>query len=134
LENADDDLTDYKIWCFDGKVYAIAIVSGRSRHNLNITYFLPQWESIALRDEYPQHDQPIEKPEKLPEMIALAEQIAKEVAHVRVDLYLLNDGQIKLGECTFTPTSGACHWRSQEVDRMLGDLFALPESSPMPRP
>lgn len=134
LENADDDLTDYKIWCFDGKVYAIAIVSGRSRHNLNITYFRPQWERIALRDEYPQHEIPIEKPPKLPEMLAIAERIAKEVAHVRVDLYLLNDGQIKLGECTFTPTSGACHWRSQEVDRMLGDLFALPEPTPMPRP
>ena len=53
---------------------------------------------------------------------------------MRVDLNLLNDGQIKLGECTFTPTSGACRWSTPEVDRMMGDLFALPKATPMPQP
>ena len=129
LENAEGDLTDYKFWCFEGKVHSLAIVSGRSKASLRMSYYNQQWETIALRDEYPQHEKPIEKPRQLQEMVAFAERLSHGFAHVRVDIYLLNDGQIKLGEFTFTPTSGTCHWSTLEVDRMLGDLFALPEAT-----
>ena len=134
MENAEGDLIDYKFWCFEGKVHSLAIVSGRCKASLRMSFFTLDWKRIILRSEYPQHEKPIEKPKQLPEMVALAERIAKEAAHVRVDLYLLNDGQIKLGECTFTPTSGACRWSTPEVDRMMGDLFALPKATPMPQP
>jgi len=134
MENAEGDLFDYKLWYFDGKLHSIMFLSERRTGGLKMSYYSPDWERIDLSYDYPRHDKLAEKPQKLDEMIALSNRIAEGFAHVRVDLYLLNDGQIKLGEITFTSASGACHWSPPEADRVLGDLFALPEPTPMPRP
>ena len=39
-------------------------------------------------------------------MIELSEKIAKDFSFVRVDFYILNNDTLKIGEITFTPTSG----------------------------
>lgn len=130
LENADGDLFDYKFWYFEGKLHSIMFLSERNMGGLKMSYYSPDWERIDLSYDYPRHDKLAEKPKKLAEMIALSDRIAEGFPHTRVDLYLLNDGRIILGEITFTSASGACHWSPPEADRMLGDLFALPEPTP----
>ena len=129
LENEDRDLFDYKFWCFEGKVHSVMFLSERNTGGLKMSYFSPQWERINLSYDYPRHEKPAAKPKQLEQMIALSERLAEGFSHTRVDLYLLNNGEIKLGEITFTSASGACHWDPPEADRMLGDLFALPEAT-----
>ena len=59
-------------------------------------------------------------------MIHVAEVLAEGFPHVRVDLYLLDDGTIKFGEMTFSTSSGAIRWNPPETDLMMGELLTLP--------
>jgi len=132
LENTDADLYDYKFWCFEGKVHSILFLSERNTGGLKMSFFNPQWERMDLSYDYPRHEKQIQRPAQLEQMIALSERIAKGFPHARVDLYLLNNGEIKFGEITFTSASGACNWNPPEADIMLGEQFTLPEASPLP--
>ncbi|OON97114.1 MAG: hypothetical protein ATN36_04130 [Epulopiscium sp. Nele67-Bin005] len=60
-------------------------------------------------------------------MIRVSECLAKDFAHVRVDLYRLNDGQIKFGEMTFFLCYGVAKWSPPEADLKMGELFDLSE-------
>ena len=46
-------------------------------------------------------------------------------AYVRVDLYVLNDGQIKFGEMTFSPMSGMDRWKPAEMDLIMGEKIDI---------
>ena len=48
---------------------------------------------------------PVKRPDKLEEMICMAEKLGEGIPFVRVDLYLA-DRKIYFGEMTFTPAAG----------------------------
>ncbi|MBD5445166.1 MAG: hypothetical protein HDR29_06395, partial [Lachnospiraceae bacterium] len=52
--------------------------------------------------------------------------LSKDFIFVRVDLYNLNNGEIKFGEMTFTPNSGFNQWSPQKMDMILGEKMILP--------
>ena len=62
---------------------------------------------------------------KLDEMIAVAETLARDLKHVRVDLYRLNDGRIKFGEMTFTSLGGTMDFYTQEALLEMGKKIDL---------
>ena len=127
LENADGDLPDYKFWCFDGKCKFIYVVVNR-KINLQMSFFSPEWEKLPFTfGNYPPIDHDLPMPEKLPEMLRIAETLAQGFPHVRVDLYLLDDDEIKFGEMTFTSFSGDILWNPPEADLWVGEMFHLPE-------
>ena len=70
-------------------------------------------------------EETVEKPENLDTMLMLAEKLAEGFCLVRVDFYCLNDGSIKFGEMTFTPSSGAYVWNPPEYNRIWGDMVDL---------
>ena len=59
-------------------------------------------------------------------MIEISSKLSKGFAFVRVDLYVLNNGDIKFGEMTFTPNSGLLNFTPQEQNRIFGDMIKLP--------
>lgn len=122
LENEDGDLFDYKFWCFDGKVEFAMFLSNR-RKGLCMNNYDKNWELLPFTYNYPNSRKVIKRPEKLEEMIKLAEKLAEGFPHVRVDLYLLNDGTIKFGEMTFTSCSGICRWSDESINKHLGNLI-----------
>jgi hypothetical protein len=64
------------------------------------------------------------KPSRLPDMLALAEQLSGGMDFVRVDLYLVDDRDLYFGEFTLCPEAGWCRfWPDRTVDRMIGDLW-----------
>lgn len=124
LENDAGDLFDYKFWCFNGKVEFIMFLSER-KTGLKMNNYDKDWNLLPFTYNFEQSCRKIEKPEKLSEMIALAEKLSKGFPHVRVDLYLLNDGVIKFGEMTFTSANGLCKWSDERVNYQLGKLIKL---------
>ncbi len=48
-------------------------------------------------------------------------------SYVRVDLYELDNGELKFGEMTFTPASGMDCWSPKTADILLGRLIHLPK-------
>lgn len=129
LENDDRDLYDYKFWCFNGKPMYIQFLSERNVGGLKMAFFDTEWNKLDFVYNHPLLSHPVEKPDNLDEMLKIAETLSQGFAHVRVDLYRLNNGEIKFGEMTFTSSSGACHWNSPEANKKLGDLITLPEKN-----
>ena len=72
---------------------------------------------------------PISKPKKLKELIEVSKKLAAGFALVRVDFYILDEGSIKFGELTFTPTSGLIWWNMPERDSTFGQMVVLPGES-----
>lgn len=132
LENENDDLYDYKVFCFNGKAESIMYLSNR-QHGLRMSFFDLDWNRLPFVYNYPPNKQDIPRPQNLKRMINLAEKLAEGFAHVRVDFYVLNDGSIKFGEMTFTSLSGTCKWSPPEQDCVYGDLIELPPKKPIPQ-
>ncbi len=128
IESDSGELQDYKFLCFDGEPYFCWVDMGRySNHTRNV-YNL-EWELQPWNQEaYAHYEKPIDKPQKFDKMIEIARQLAKGFSHVRVDLYNVN-GTIYFGEMTFTNGGGFDRILPIEYDKMLGDLWRLPEST-----
>lgn len=103
LETPDNKLpTDYKFYCFNGKVVAILVIWNRNEeiHYIDGVFMSPEWQFISRR--YGSHnDQYPPKPSKLGEMIEYAERLSKPFYFVRNDLHQIGDNVI-FGELTFT--------------------------------
>lgn len=125
LENDDDDLYDYKFWCFNGRVEYIQFLSQR-KTGLKMDFFDRYWNLQPFTYDHPNSEKKICKPDNLDKMIEKAELLAAGFPHVRVDFYRMNNGRIYFGELTFTSYSGVCHWDPPETDMMLGKLFTYP--------
>jgi len=125
FDNKNGDLYDYKLYCFDGRVESIAFLSGKKKFR-RIAFYDPQWNRLNYTDTYPAFENEIPKPKNLKTMIEISSKLSKGFAFVRVDLYVLNNGDIKFGEMTFTPNSGLLIFSPQEQDRIFGDMIKLP--------
>ncbi|MDY6993883.1 MAG: ATP-grasp fold amidoligase family protein [Pseudomonadota bacterium] len=132
IENRDQDLYDYKVFCFDGKANSVMFLSER-QHGLKMAFYDLQWNKLPFVYSYPQNDKEIPRPKNLDLMIGLSEKLSAEFPHVRVDFYILNDGSLKFGEMTFTSASGSCKWDPPEQNRIFGDLITLPTKNSIPK-
>ena len=130
MENMDQ-LVDYKFMCFGGEVKFIWVDTDRyTRHHR--TLFTTDWERMDVTiGEYAPAPGEIPRPERLAEMLALAEKLCRGFAHVRVDLYEV-DGRVYFGEMTFTSTSGLDRAYPRRFEKTMGDWLPLPAPGPIP--
>ena len=68
---------------------------------------------------------PEPKPGNFEEMQEIVNKLCQGFIHIRVDLYKLDNGEIKFGELTFNTASGFSPWAPEGVDKMLGDLINI---------
>ena len=61
-------------------------------------------------------------------MVELAEQLSKDIPHVRVDFYEA-EGKVYFGEMTFFHWSGLKPFEPEKWDRVFGDWIILPEKA-----
>lgn len=124
------NLTDYKIFCFDGQPQYIMTVRDRSKgkgKSLHRWYNL-DWELQDLDLDYRNEErEPEPQPEQLQQMLEIAKKLSKGIKHLRVDLYVIN-GQIFFGELTFYHMSGCERFEPVEWDKKLGDLIHMEDS------
>ncbi|MCH5250055.1 MAG: glycosyl transferase [Lachnospiraceae bacterium] len=122
------ELMDYKLFCFQGKVKMIEVDFDRfTNHKRNL--YNRDWEYMPFRMMYPTvPEQIIEKPNRLSEMIAIAEKLSSAIPHVRIDFYIIDDKPI-VGEMTFFPDCGIGAFEPAEWDEKLGDWIILPTTN-----
>ncbi len=126
LENGNQDLYDYKVWCFNGKAYYIMFLADR-KNELKMAFYDSKWNKVNISYDHPIYEEEVERPERLEELLSLAETLAQGFYHVRVDFYILNDGSIKFGEMTFSSASGGMRWNPPEINDYFGELLRIPE-------
>ena len=127
IAEENKDLIDYKFMCFNGECKCIFTGSDRySEDGLKVTFYDRDWNILPFERHYPARKVPEKKPEKLKEMILLAEKLAKDIPFVRVDFYLVKN-HIYFGEITFFPGSGFEEFTPFEWDKKLGEWLELPK-------
>lgn len=120
------DLTDYKIFCFNGVPTYIQVIQERNTRE-TIDFFDTEWnhqEFYGLNPTPKPADRPIPKPANLAEMISVAEILSKDADFVRVDVYQVEKG-IYFGELTLFPASGIGSFTPDYWNKRLGDLLTL---------
>lgn len=123
------DLTDYKIYCFNGVPRYIQVIQDRHTKE-TIDFFDTEWnhqEFYGLNPVPKPAEAPVPKPANLSDMLRVAKKLAKGTEFVRVDVYQVNDG-IYFGELTFFPASGMGTFTPVEWNVRLGDLLKLPNA------
>lgn len=122
--------TDYKLYCFDGKVCCAYSAIEHFHNGLpqpsKISFYDADWN--VLDASYAGHSSyPLPKPQHYEEMKQIAEKLSVNFPFVRVDFY---DTPTKplLGELTFFPGEGYQPFEPESFDYELGELFVLPES------
>lgn len=71
------------------------------------------------------------KPERLDEMVSIAERLGSDLDFIRVDLYHV-EGKIFFGEFTIYPASGFGPYNPREFDTRLGSFWDLNTGSALP--
>jgi hypothetical protein len=124
LKDYSGSLTDYKMFCFNGKPYCIEVISDRFSDEKDDIMDL-NWKIMPLIYKNMNHSiRKLQKPEKLNEMIEISKKLAKEFPFVRVDLYTV-ENKIYFGELTFTPANGLEEIDPIEAEYLIGEMIDL---------
>lgn len=118
--NFPQPLTEYKLFCFGGKVRMIA-VHRFGAHSHTVTVYSPEWNRLDVRLGYPA-EASIEKPDALETIISCAQRLSAAFPFVRVDLYA-NGNDVRFSELTFTPGGGLVHIDPPSFDETMGTWF-----------
>lgn len=128
VNQEQNDLPDYKFFCFDGKVEYLYLMRNYTFHHSEgeMGFLDKDFKLLKERrmDFKPITHQP-GKPENYNDMLKIAEILSQEFPHVRVDFYNIN-GQIIFGEMTFFNASGYTKFEPDEFDFAIGEKFVLP--------
>lgn len=120
----DDQLRDYKVFCFHGEPKYIRIDSDRfTAHKMDV--FTTDWNRVAgAHMGYQCSGYEFQKPVCLPELLEAAARLSKPFLHARVDFYIVRD-RIIFGEITFTNGAGFDRFSSYDFDLEMGSQLHL---------
>jgi hypothetical protein len=122
IDDGSDGLpTDYKMFVFHGKVELIQVIRGRSV-KIEVYHLDRAWNPIALNFNYDPFPGTIPPPPHLPELIAAAEALGRDIEFVRADFYD-TPAKIYFGELTGTPSAGMDRFVPDSFDEHFGALW-----------
>lgn len=124
-----NNLTDYKLFCFDGKPEFFWVDTGRFSVHKRNTYDLNWNELPFVIDNFDRVD--VKKPANLEKMITLAKSLSEGFSFVRVDFYEIK-GKLYFGEMTFTSSSGRDPFNPSEYNLVYGSKIVLPQKKELP--
>lgn len=122
---SEEEIKDYKVHCFNGRVRVILVCEKRSKRTMSKTFLDINWNVLPCKRADCDVNLNVEKPENYTEMICIAEKLAEPFPFVRIDFYCIKE-KLYVGEMTFHP---GCGWKSfdpPEWDRKFGDMLDLP--------
>lgn len=127
MKGINSGLNDYKFFMFNGKLAYYIICSDREK-SVKFTFFDKDNNFINVTQDGCNNDHDVKKPNNFNEMIILAEKLSKDICHVRVDFYEIND-KIYFGELTFFDSAGFGKFEPEEWDYRFGKMLKLPMES-----
>jgi len=126
-KDKNNDLIDYKFFCFNGEPYCLYVIVERFLEDgiklgiFDIEFNLMPYRRSDIRGL----KKDVPKPKNYSRMLEIAKELSKDFPFVRVDLYNI-DGCIYFGELTFYDGSGYKGYIPDEFDFILGEKFKLP--------
>jgi hypothetical protein len=115
---------DLKLFVFHGTCRYVEVDRGRFGHRTQ-DFFTPDWDHLPLSGGHPWATPAVPRPERLEEMVRLAERLGEGTDFVRVDLYDL-PGRIVLGELSSFPAGGDSPFEPEHFDAEFGSHWHPP--------
>lgn len=123
-DTANDALTDYKFFCFDG-VPRIMYISKDHGKDPRRDFFDTDFNHLSFEFGDPNAEIPPQKPVYFEKMKQFAGLLSQGVPFLRVDFYEVN-GKLYVGELTFYHASGFDDIDPEEWDEKMGSWLNLP--------
>lgn len=129
-EYMGEDLTDFKNYCFNGKLAYTFVwenesrVDGRKPEAYFCGAYDKEWKKSGIDIDYPSKNKIVEKPENYDEMVRVCETMSEGIPFVRVDCYIINN-EIYVGEMTFFPWGGFMKFKDEKWNKALGEMEVL---------
>jgi hypothetical protein len=115
---------DVKLFVFHGRCSFVEVDGSRFGERTQ-DFFDREWNHLALRGGHPNAPVPPVRPERLDEVIALAERLGAGTDFVRVDTYLLAD-RVVIGELTSAPAGGDSPFQPESWNAAFGAPWTVP--------
>ncbi len=127
-DSQNEDLRDYKFFCFDGVVKALFVASDRQNPNeeTKFDFFDADFNPLKCRNGHPNSINLPKCPKSFAEMKKLASILSMGIPHARVDFYEI-DGKVYFGEMTFYHNCGFVAFNPEEWDEKFGSWIKLNE-------
>ncbi len=120
----ESGLTDFKFYCFHGKIKYIQVDMDRFQ-NHNRSYFDLDWKPLDFElGGCPTRKDPISKPVCYDEMLEIVNKLCQGYKFLRVDLYEVN-GKIYFGELTLYSGNGMLVFNPKSYDKKIGSYLNL---------
>ena len=123
--NGQNELSDYKFFCFNGEPKIVLVCSERfSCNNMCKTYFDENWNILNITEANHRIDKEQKKPQNFETMKIISKKLAKDIPFVRIDFYEI-EGKLYFGEITFFPASGLEKFKPEKWNYILGDMIDI---------
>lgn len=126
-ELLDDDIKDYKFYCFNGEPKFLYISEGltKKHEEARMNFVTLDWKKTPFqRKDYTEFEQLPEKPSNLQEMIQIAGDLSQPFPFVRVDLYSIH-GRTIFSELTFYPNGGFAPFYPRKWEYEIGEWLHI---------
>ena len=121
----EDELIDYKFFCFNGEPKFVLTCSERfSSNNMCETFFDTNWNIMELKEGGHRVDEKLKKPINFSLMLDFAKKISTKIPFVRVDFYEI-ENKVYFGEITFFPNGGFEEFEPKECNYKFGQWIDL---------
>jgi hypothetical protein len=118
LDSDNNPPSDYKIECAGGVPFIIQVDIDRFKKHVRQLY-TPDWHLLPYCTSFPRFPHHQLPPPQLAEALSIAGRLSSPFRLCRVDLYFLQNHEIKIGEITFYPANCA-----EPFEPSSGDLEA----------
>ncbi|MFY9810951.1 ATP-grasp fold amidoligase family protein [Aquabacterium sp.] len=122
LDSSGQPPRDYKFECAAGEPFMIQVDINRFSGHVRQLYS-GDWQLLPYCTSLPRHPTPSPPPSQLSLAMDIARKLSAPFRLCRVDLYLLGDNEIKIGEVTFYPANCAEIFEPRSGDLEAGRLI-----------
>lgn len=124
IQAENDELSDYKIFCFDGEPKFLFVGTERQKKGSEVKFdfFDINFTHLPIRNGHDNSSHQIQRPQNYNEMLEIAKKLSAGFPQVRVDLYNVN-GKIYFGEMTFFHFAGFVPFEPDEWDLKFGQML-----------
>ena len=118
------NLIVYKVLCFHGEPRILQVIQDDKQPNESIDYFDTEWNLLELKQNFPNSENHLPKPEFLDNMLNLSRELSKDIPFIRVDWYIAKE-KILFSELTFYSDAGVAAFTPEKWDETLGSWIHI---------
>lgn len=125
VEGADNDIPDYKFFCFNGEPRFMFIATERfAKTETKFDFFDMEFNHLPFTSGHPWAAVTPSRPRNFERMKEICRVLSKGMKQVRIDFYDV-EGRILFGEFTFSHWGGMMRFEPREWDLKLGQMLNL---------